>query len=349
MKARLIAWLLARRYRLMVEGLASVRKVRSPMLILFEHPAQADAFLLASVLACEGIFPKWLAARDFALLPFVYGLTKNFILPVPEEVPRRRRLVLLRILMEQSIATLRAGRSLALSPVGALLREEGVTRLGDRTGTAQILQAFLPGEVTVVTVRFEGLYGSSTSRAHTQQPPDPRALLAAIRAFAKGGLLFSVRRPVKLIFEVHSDFPAGASATVAAVNSRLETIFHDRRVPAFVPYNRLDRQDVRTLTIRRADPKPLRGWKRAWAIRSMARKLRGWPEQELGDLLPANEMGQLAREAAALAGKGLVPVELAPGRVLTCESVLNGLAQKRVVFEDREREGSLVPVSSLIG
>ena len=247
---RLLYLLFRLRYKIRIQGIDELKRIETPILYLFEHPAQVDAFihmsLLAQIRAPGGgklLLPRYLAASDFASRPIISDLLGPVMMPVPSGPPGDRRKIRVQHLINDVISSLKRGVNVAMSPVGALIRQDGRTRLGNKSGAAKILQGLDRGEVTVATIEVDGLYGSVTSRAHTGESPTGKALLAAALAFIKGGLILSRRREITIAFTVQ-DLPIGEAASVEAVNTKLEAIFNKTRRPVFTPYNRFPRQSL---------------------------------------------------------------------------------------------------------
>jgi len=242
----LVSWTLRCRYRITTEGLEKIVQAHGPFLFLFEHVAQVDFALMGTALVSKWtqengawLFPLFIGELQFAKPGLVLDFVRSCALPVPANRFGRNASLQIEQTLREAVNQLKKGRSVALSPVGHLVRADGFTILKAQFGAAYILGEIQSGQATIVTVHFDGLFGSAFSRALTDQPPSYEILRLAIKAFLKGGFLLSRRRPVRICFQIR-DLPIGKGAQPETVNPLLQKIFCQRQRPTYIPYHLFD-------------------------------------------------------------------------------------------------------------
>ena len=169
---RWLAWLLTRavlslRYRVTVTGKREVFRHPGPYLILPNHPAFADPInLITHLWPAFRIRPLVLETnfRNPVLAPFAWILRAIKIPALVTASAEERKQA--EEAMANVIAALKAGENVVLWPSGRLSRD-GREHVGGARAAADILAA-VPN-ATVVLARSRGLWGSSFSRAQTQQ------------------------------------------------------------------------------------------------------------------------------------------------------------------------------------
>ncbi|MCS6851799.1 MAG: AMP-binding protein [Gemmataceae bacterium] len=194
-------FLLARRYRLTVQGLETLGPITGPTLIVPNHPAYIDpALVLVTLwprfrprpLVYEGMF-------RFGLLRPLFRLADALAVPDLERASLEARERASQTLAGV-VGGLRAGQSYILWPAGRIQRGGGLERLGGTRALADILQA-MP-ELTLIRVRTRGLWGSRFSYAYTgQQPRIIRCLLVSAGWLLANLLFFMPKRSVRMVVE----------------------------------------------------------------------------------------------------------------------------------------------------
>ena len=244
---RWLAWLLTRavlslRYRVTVTGKREVFRHPGPYLVLPNHPAFADPInLITHLWPAFRIRPLVLETnfRNPVLAPFAWILRAIKIPALVTASAEERKQA--EVAMANVIAALKAGENVVLWPSGRLSRD-GRDHLGGARAAADILAA-VPN-ATVVLARSRGLWGSSFSRAQTQQELKLVGQLLKGVAWMLANLLFFMpRRRYTIALEA---FPAGRrpEPTREAINPWLEAWFNADlpaapagETPTFVPYH----------------------------------------------------------------------------------------------------------------
>ncbi|MFW6155505.1 MAG: AMP-binding protein [Planctomycetota bacterium] len=246
---RLLTWLVKAvlwlRYRVRIRGLDDVvRRGRSGILFLPNHPALIDPVILASHLygplrvraladrrQIDRFFIRWLARR-IGVLPIedVATIGPN----AGEQVHRT---------VEQVVQGLRNGDNFILYPAGRAYHGY-LEDLGGTSAVETILNE-LP-EVRVVLVRTRGLWGSAFSRAPGTEPDVATLLRRGIKGLLLNGIFFGPRRHVEITLAEPDDLPR--SADRRTINRYLETFYNvGAEHNTYVPYTWRERGGVRTL------------------------------------------------------------------------------------------------------
>lgn len=229
--------LLALRYRVWVVGKAEALKHPGPYLILPNHPAYCDPPNLI-----VRLFPVF-KARPMALetnfqnpiLGFIAWLINPIRVPDTDKnsADARDRA---QAAVGSVIDALKAGENVILWPSGRLMRD-GSEKLGGARTVADVLAA-VPN-VTVVTVRTRGLWGSMFSWARGTRPSLNRGLIRGIGILLSNLLVFAPRRKVTVTLEA---FPASKRPEPVRekINPWLESWYNAdarRETPTYVPYH----------------------------------------------------------------------------------------------------------------
>ncbi len=226
---RWLAWLLTRavlslRYRVTVTGKRDVFRHPGPYLVLPNHPAFADPInLITHLWPAFRIRPLVLETnfRNPVLAPFAWILRAIKIPALVTASAEERKQA--EDAMANVIAALKAGENVVLWPSGRLSRD-GREHVGGARAAADILAA-VPN-ATVVLARSRGLWGSSFSRAQTQQELKLVGQLLKGVAWMLANLLFFMpRRRYTIALEA---FPTGSrpEPTREAINPWLEAWFN---------------------------------------------------------------------------------------------------------------------------
>ncbi len=244
---RWLAWLLTRavlslRYWVTVTGKREVFRHPGPYLVLPNHPAFADPInLITHLWPAFKIRPLVLETnfRNPVLAPFAWILRAIKIPALVTASAEERKQA--EEAMANVIAALKAGENVVLWPSGRLSRD-GREHVGGARAAADILAA-VPN-ATVVLARSRGLWGSSFSRAQTQQELKLVGMLLKGVAWMLANLLFFMpRRRYTITLEA---FPTGSrpEPTREAINPWLEAWFNADlpaapvgETPTFVPYH----------------------------------------------------------------------------------------------------------------
>jgi len=193
--------LLRLRYRVTTDGMAAVKDLRGPTLVLPNHPAYVDPpTVLAHVPLAAALRPL-VYSGTYRLLPLLPLMKLVRAFEVPDlSAQSRDAAAKTRELIESVATRLQAGESFLIYPSGRLQR-------GDReiVGSARVVHELLTRcpEVNVVLVRTRGLWGSMFSCARRGTLPDlGRAAVAAVGWCCASLVFFLPRRPVHLHAEV---------------------------------------------------------------------------------------------------------------------------------------------------
>ena len=244
---RYITWIITRiviplRYRIVLKGWPPSVPLKPPVLLLPNHPGLIDPVLILTTfygtlrprtVLFEGNFPGLVRVLLVRLLDAVAipDLTK----PNPEAHQRTERAI------EEVIEGLHKGENFVLWPSGHAQRD-GVEHLRSARALADILKA-VP-EVTIVTVRTRGVWGSMFSVAQTGKLPDLFKCLVKGAGFLLANfVLLMPRRPVEMTVRVvnRKDLPG---LNRESVNRWFEEWYNvgSPEKPTFVPYHFLSSQ-----------------------------------------------------------------------------------------------------------
>lgn len=191
---------LSLRYRVRINGLAEIKKLKGPVLILPNHPAYADPPIVLSYLD-PALRPRPLLFEgnfQGAVMGLMMRLLEAVRVPDTDQISAEGRERALQAI-EEVKAALRAGRNVILWPSGRLQRT-GVERLGAARTVSDVLLD-VP-EAKVVLVRTRGLWGSRFSYGWDGATPAMGKLfLQGIGWVLSNLLFFTPRRQVTLTLE----------------------------------------------------------------------------------------------------------------------------------------------------
>lgn len=237
---RILGLLLASRYRVRIIGAEALSALKGPILILPNHPALVDPFLVMTTF--------WPRTR---VRPLVWGgsfrglsgkiiikLMNALVIPeldVASAAARGQAEDAVRGVAEG----LKRGENFALWPSGKVQRD-GIERVGAARAAADVLRQ--APDATVVLLRTRGVWGSSFSWAQTASGPNviKRLLIGALWIIANL-IFFMPRRRVSMTLRVvkSEELPA---PTREAVNPWLEGWYNEDHqskgeTPTYVPYH----------------------------------------------------------------------------------------------------------------
>ena len=193
--------LLRLRYRVTTDGMAAIRDLRGPTLVLPNHPAYVDPPTVLAHVPLTAALRPLVYSGTYRLLPLLPLMKLVRAFEVPDlSAQSRDAAAKTRELIESVATRLQAGESFLIYPSGRLQR-------GDReiVGSARVVHELLTRcpEVNVVLVRTRGLWGSMFSCARRGTLPDlGRAAVAAVGWCCASLVFFLPRRPVHLHAEV---------------------------------------------------------------------------------------------------------------------------------------------------
>jgi long-chain-fatty-acid--[acyl-carrier-protein] ligase len=235
MAARLF---LALRYRVRIHGWEQVRCLKSPVLLLPNHPGLIDPLLVLAVV-WPALKPRpTVYEGHFAhpLLSLLIKLLNAVRVPALEQASSKARLRAQKA-VEAVITGLRKGENHVLWPSGRI-QSDGLERLGGARAVADILQA-VP-EAEVVLVRTRGVWGSMFSYAQTGQHPHLIGRYAAGLGWLLANLfLFAPRRRVDITLE-HIQRSRLPELRRETLNPWLEAWYNENdgpEQPTYVPYH----------------------------------------------------------------------------------------------------------------
>ena len=232
------------RYRVRVHGLAALRDLRGPTLVMPNHAAYVDPpLVLSHVLLHDALRPLVFEGmyRRLLLYPFM-RMISAFEVPDLEAQSRRARDETL-AMIDAVAAGLQRGDSFLIYPAGRIQRGNSEV-IGAARAAADLLQRC--PQVNVVLVRTRGLWGSMFSFAQKRQRPNlGRCFLKGLGWLLANLFLFMPRREVTITIEVvpRDRLPDQSRETL---NRFLED-WYNREGPAeptYVPYHLVfDRRD----------------------------------------------------------------------------------------------------------
>ncbi|MBT8362197.1 MAG: 1-acyl-sn-glycerol-3-phosphate acyltransferase [Deltaproteobacteria bacterium] len=177
--ARFARWVLSLRYCVEVVGLDRIEKIENQgTLFLPNHPALIDPLILMSILYAK-FQPRSLSDEDQASKPVVRQVMKlinPIIIPQTARNGRRYKQKVLQALQEVT-GSLKRGEEIVVYPSGKLYHTNREI-LGTNSGIEYILKH--APESRVILIRTTGLWGSSYSKAKTN---DPSIVFSAKRVF----------------------------------------------------------------------------------------------------------------------------------------------------------------------
>jgi long-chain-fatty-acid--[acyl-carrier-protein] ligase len=227
--------ILAVRYRVQVEGVATTRR-RGTHGILFlpNHPALIDPVIVIAHLHGKfGIRP--LALEDQIQQPVVSALA-NLLgvlrVPVASELDERSVQAVQRSI-DLCIVALKQGENVLLYPAGRLMRHRLET-LGGVSGAHRIISE-LP-DIRVVLVRTTGLWGSCFGWASGRAPRLQSGLFGHLGQMLVSGVFFMPKRAVHIELTEPDDLPRRLERP--ELNSYLDHFYNQVAPPAsYVPYS----------------------------------------------------------------------------------------------------------------
>lgn len=167
---RIGLWLLARlivplRYRIRVHGWEHLGRLKSPVLLLPNHPGYIDPVLILAVFY-PTLRPRLMLYEEIFRGPILHPLVTVFnAVSVPDlDRPSCEAHKQAEQALEEVIAGLRHGDNFTLWPSGRVQRD-GVERLGGARALTEILQSVPDAEI--VRVRTRGVWGSMFTYART--------------------------------------------------------------------------------------------------------------------------------------------------------------------------------------
>ena len=238
--------ILALRYRVVVQGVATVRR-RGTESILFlpNHPALIDPVILITYLYGRfGVRP--VAVEDQIKAPLVRALATLFgVLPIPtlSEVDEHSAKAVQQSI-DRCIQALRRGDNVLLYPAGRLMRRR-CENLGGVSGAYRIISE-IPN-VRVVLVRTTGLWGSSFGWASGRRPRLRRGLFGHLGQMLMSGVFFAPKRAVHVELVEPEDLPRRGERP--DLTAYLDQFYNHVAPPAlYVPYSIWERGGPRELS-----------------------------------------------------------------------------------------------------
>jgi len=228
------------RYRVEIEGLDQLRKVRGPMLVLPNHPGHIDPVLVMTQLGGE--IPLRPLVVSFMYQPPYLNPLMRFIgaLEVPDMVAHSHSArEQVEPLINTVVEGLDQGGKFLIYPSGRVERN-GLEVIGSTRAVPDIL-AQRPN-TTVVLVRTVGVWGSMTTYAFTGKEPSlPEKFVKALGVLAINLLFFTPRRRVKMTIEILS--PEKLKQLPGLTREKLNPVLEEwynrglSTTPIFVPYH----------------------------------------------------------------------------------------------------------------
>lgn len=243
----LLGWhlrkLLSLRYRVEVSGLEAVlERGRRGILILPNHPALIEPFLLALILL-DDLRPLFLGDRGQVDRPLIRAMAKRYGVKIVDDVKLEgaRARAQVRAVLDDCANLLRKGQNIALYPSGHLYRKRTEDLRGN--SAAHALVQSVP-EARVVLVRTTGLWGSAFSWAEGRPPSVGGAIKRGAIGLLTSGIFFAPRRRVRLHFQEPIDLPRTGSRQ--QFNAYLESYYNQEAPPALsVPHSVWNRGGAR--------------------------------------------------------------------------------------------------------
>jgi long-chain-fatty-acid--[acyl-carrier-protein] ligase len=225
------------RYRIEIEGLDRLRKLRGPVLVLPNHPGHIDPVLVMTRLGAE-IPLRPLVVSFMYRPPFLFPLMK-FInaLEVPDMVAHSQSArEQIEPLINTVVKGLDRGEKFLIYPSGRVERN-GLEVIGSTRAVPDILTQ--RPDTTIVLVRTVGVWGSMTTYAFTGKEPNlPEKFVKALGILAANLIFFTPRRRVKMTIEI-VDSKTLPGFSREKLNPWLEA-WYNRELstePIYVPYH----------------------------------------------------------------------------------------------------------------
>jgi long-chain-fatty-acid--[acyl-carrier-protein] ligase len=230
--------LLSLRYRVRVHGREQIRDLKSPVLVLPNHPGLNDPLLVLAAI-WPALKPRPMVYEGNFNNPFMYLLMKllNAVrVPALDQASAKARQRAQQA-VEVVIDGLRKRENYILWPSGHI-QHDGQERLGGARALADILQA-VP-EATVVLVRTRGVWGSMFGYAQTGEHPHLVGRYAAGLGWLIANLLaFAPRRRVDITVE-RIDRARLPELRRETLNPWFEAWYNENNgpeTPTYVPYH----------------------------------------------------------------------------------------------------------------
>ena len=225
------------RYRVEIEGLDRLRKLRGPVIVMPNHPGHIDPVLVMTQLGAE--IPLRPLVVSFMYRPVFLNPLMRFInaLEVPDMVAHSQSArEQIEPLINTVVAGLDRGEKFLIYPSGRVERN-GLEVVGSTRAVPDIL-AQRP-ETTIVLVRTVGVWGSMTTYAFTGREPSlPEKFVKALGILVANLIFFTPRRQVKMTIEI-VDPKTLPGFSREKLNPWLEA-WYNRELstePVYVPYH----------------------------------------------------------------------------------------------------------------
>ena len=195
---RALVWL---RYRVDIDGLDQLRKIRGPLLVLPNHPGYIDPVLVMTQLGGEISLRPLVVSfmyRPIYLRPLMMFINA---LEVPDLVAHSQSArEQVEPLINTVVAELDRGGRFVIYPAGRIERN-GLERIGSTRAVPDIL-ARRP-ETTIVVVRTVGAWGSMSTYAQTGKEPNlAENFVRALGVLASNLIFLAPRRHIKMTVEI---------------------------------------------------------------------------------------------------------------------------------------------------
>lgn len=232
--ARFARWVLSLRYCVEVIGLDKIEKVDNQgTLFLPNHPALIDPLILMSILYAK-FQPRSLSDADQASKPVVryaMKLINPIIIPQTAENGRRYKQKVLQALREVT-GSLKRGEEIVVYPSGKLYHTHREI-LGTNSGIEYIVKH--APESRVILIRTTGLWGSSYSKAKTNEPSIVASAKRAFIFLMANMIFWGPRR--KVAVELIEDNTIKSLGHRTKINTYLEQFYN--KIPeenSSIPY-----------------------------------------------------------------------------------------------------------------
>jgi acyl-CoA synthetase (AMP-forming)/AMP-acid ligase II/1-acyl-sn-glycerol-3-phosphate acyltransferase/acyl carrier protein len=225
------------RYRIQIEGLDQLRKLRGSVLVLPNHPGHIDPVLVMTQLGAEIPLRPLVVSfmyRPVFLLPLMKFINALEVPDLVQHSASAREQV--EPLIDTVVEGLDRGEKFLIYPSGRVERN-GLEQIGSTRAVPDILSR-RPG-TTVVLVRTVGVWGGMTTFAPTgKEPILAEKFLRALGILAANLIFFSPRRRVKMTIEI-ADPKTVPGFSREKFNPWLEA-WYNRELstePVYVPYH----------------------------------------------------------------------------------------------------------------
>lgn len=232
--ARLARWFLSLRYCVEVIGLDKIKKVKNQgTLFLPNHPALIDPLILMSILYTK-FQPRSLSDADQASKPVVRHVMKlinPIIIPQTAKNGRRYKQRVLQALREVT-GSLKRGEEIVVYPSGKLYHTNR-ENLGTNSGIEYIFKH--APESRVIIIRTTGLWGSSYSKAKTNDPSIVSSVQRVFIFLIANMIFWGPRR--KVVVELIEDNTIKSLGHRREINTYLEQFYN--KIPeenSSIPY-----------------------------------------------------------------------------------------------------------------